>query len=325
MPRINAMARLCAIALLVIVAESCSSDATRTPTSGAVVGDGVRMDLSSLSSSNFQQCANGKDGGLPCSWINGVLNDSKSDYREGDVIAQRMVISGLTVGHTYRLAFDWGWEKAINPGHMNYDFLAGWNTTLGALAVVCRDLPSNNDYLGVCNTNATVLASHLGADSISAVIPDAVFTTNAPLGLTAELQAAIDRFQTIRGADAVRMTVLGGSFPGNAFENAAYSVSGDNVTGRFTVRFVARRATTREEIDAAVEEAANGALKGVLGINTQPLVSIDFNHNPLSSIYDATQTRVMGDTLVKVLAWYDNEWGFSNRMLDMTLAFAAAR
>src|SRR5687767_14973387 len=89
--------------------------------------------------------------------------------------------------------------------------------------------------------------------------------------------------------------------------------------------FVARRATTREEIDAAVEEAANGALKGVLGINTQPLVSIDFNHNPLSSIYDATQTRVMGDTLVKVLAWYDNEWGFSNRMLDMTLAFAAAR
>ena len=89
--------------------------------------------------------------------------------------------------------------------------------------------------------------------------------------------------------------------------------------------FVARRATTKEEIDAAVNEAASGDLKGVLGVNTQPLVSIDFNHNPLSSIYDATQTRVMGDTLVKVLAWYDNEWGFSNRMLDMTLAFAAAR
>ena len=88
--------------------------------------------------------------------------------------------------------------------------------------------------------------------------------------------------------------------------------------------FVAKRATTKEEIDAVVDEAANGALKGVLGVNTQPLVSIDFNHNPLSSIYDATQTRVMGDTLVKVLAWYDNEWGFSNRMLDMTLAFAAA-
>ena len=89
--------------------------------------------------------------------------------------------------------------------------------------------------------------------------------------------------------------------------------------------FVAARATSKEEIDAAVTEAANGALKGVLGINHDPLVSIDFNHNPMSSIYDATQTRVMEGTLVKVLSWYDNEWGFSNRMLDMTLALVNAR
>jgi glyceraldehyde 3-phosphate dehydrogenase len=89
--------------------------------------------------------------------------------------------------------------------------------------------------------------------------------------------------------------------------------------------FVAKRATSNAEIDAAVREASEGALKGILGINTKPLVSIDFNNNPLSSIYDATQTRVMEGTLVKVLSWYDNEWGFSNRMLDMTLAFAKAR
>jgi len=88
--------------------------------------------------------------------------------------------------------------------------------------------------------------------------------------------------------------------------------------------FVAKRATSKDEIDAAVKAASEGALKGILGINKKPLVSIDFNHNPLSSIYDATQTRVMDDTLVKVLSWYDNEWGFSNRMLDMTLAFAKA-
>ncbi len=86
--------------------------------------------------------------------------------------------------------------------------------------------------------------------------------------------------------------------------------------------FVAKRATSAKEIDEAIEEAANGKLKGILGINRKPLVSIDFNHNPLSSIYDATQTRVMGGTFVKVFSWYDNEWGFSNRMLDMTLAFA---
>jgi glyceraldehyde 3-phosphate dehydrogenase (phosphorylating) len=85
--------------------------------------------------------------------------------------------------------------------------------------------------------------------------------------------------------------------------------------------FVAKRETSAKEIDAAIDEAANGKLKGILGVNRKPLVSIDFNHNPLSSIYDATQTRVIG-TLVKVFSWYDNEWGFSNRMLDMTLKFA---
>ncbi|WHZ20424.1 MAG: NAD-dependent glyceraldehyde-3-phosphate dehydrogenase [Rhodanobacteraceae bacterium] len=89
--------------------------------------------------------------------------------------------------------------------------------------------------------------------------------------------------------------------------------------------FVAQRATTKDEIDAAITEAANGKLKGVMAVNTKPLVSVDFNHNPASCTYDATQTRVMGGTLVKVLGWYDNEWGFSSRMLDMTEAFANAR
>jgi glyceraldehyde 3-phosphate dehydrogenase len=85
--------------------------------------------------------------------------------------------------------------------------------------------------------------------------------------------------------------------------------------------FVAQRETSAKEIDAAIDEAANGKLKGIIGVNRKPLVSVDFNHNPLSSIYDATQTRVMG-TLCKVFSWYDNEWGFSNRMLDMTVKFA---
>ena len=89
--------------------------------------------------------------------------------------------------------------------------------------------------------------------------------------------------------------------------------------------FVAARNTSKEEIDAAINEAANGPLKNILAVNTKPLVSIDFNHNAHSSIYDSTQTRVMGGTLVKVLSWYDNEWGFSNRMLDMTKALMAAK
>jgi glyceraldehyde 3-phosphate dehydrogenase len=82
--------------------------------------------------------------------------------------------------------------------------------------------------------------------------------------------------------------------------------------------FSPSKKTTAEEINAEIEKAANGSLKGVLGYSTAPLVSIDFNHNPHSSVFDATQTRVMeGGNFVKILSWYDNEWGFSNRMLDV--------
>lgn len=88
--------------------------------------------------------------------------------------------------------------------------------------------------------------------------------------------------------------------------------------------FVAKRATTKEEINEALKNASNGALKGVLGYNSAPLVSIDFNHNPASSIFDSTQTRVNG-SLVKVFSWYDNEWGFSHRMFDTAYAMMTAK
>ena len=86
--------------------------------------------------------------------------------------------------------------------------------------------------------------------------------------------------------------------------------------------FVAKKKTTVEEVNAAVKQAADSDLKGVLEYSTEPLVSSDFNHNPASSIFDSTLTRVSDGTLVKVSSWYDNEWGFSNRMLDVAVAFA---
>ncbi|HZS66008.1 MAG TPA: type I glyceraldehyde-3-phosphate dehydrogenase [Burkholderiales bacterium] len=86
--------------------------------------------------------------------------------------------------------------------------------------------------------------------------------------------------------------------------------------------FVAKKKTTVEEVNAAVKQAAEGDLKGILEYSTEPLVSSDFNHNPASSIFDATITKVSDGTLVKVYSWYDNEWGFSNRMLDVAVAFA---
>jgi glyceraldehyde 3-phosphate dehydrogenase len=90
--------------------------------------------------------------------------------------------------------------------------------------------------------------------------------------------------------------------------------------------FTAKRATTVEEVNAVIKAAAgSGDLKGVLEYNDAPLVSVDFNHNPASSIFEATLTKVTGGTLVKALAWYDNEWGFSNRMLDTTIALMNAK
>jgi glyceraldehyde 3-phosphate dehydrogenase len=89
--------------------------------------------------------------------------------------------------------------------------------------------------------------------------------------------------------------------------------------------FEAGRATTNQEIDDAVKKASQGALKGVLEFVDEPLVSSDFNHNPASSLYDSSLTKIIDGKLVKVCSWYDNEWGFSNRMLDTTLAFAAAK
>jgi glyceraldehyde 3-phosphate dehydrogenase len=88
--------------------------------------------------------------------------------------------------------------------------------------------------------------------------------------------------------------------------------------------FIAGRTTTVDEVNEIMKNAADGELKGVLEYSDGPLVSIDFNHNPASSSFDATLTKVMGGRLVKVLSWYDNEWGFSNRMIDTTIALMNA-
>lgn len=88
--------------------------------------------------------------------------------------------------------------------------------------------------------------------------------------------------------------------------------------------FIAKRATSVDEINQIMKAASEGAMKGILDYNTAPLVSVDFNHNPASSTFDSTLTKVAGN-LVKVSSWYDNEWGFSNRMLDTTVALMNAK
>ncbi|HEV7255353.1 MAG TPA: type I glyceraldehyde-3-phosphate dehydrogenase [Mesorhizobium sp.] len=88
------------------------------------------------------------------------------------------------------------------------------------------------------------------------------------------------------------------------------------------LKFIAKRATTKEEINEAIKAAADGPLKGVLGYTNHPNVSVDFNHDPHSSVFHMDQTKVMDGSFVSILSWYDNEWGFSNRMADTAVAFA---
>ena len=115
------------------------------------------------------------------------------------------------------------------------------------------------------------------------------------------------------------LPALKGKFDGFSLRVPTMNVSLVDLT------FTAERATSKEEINELMVAASQGALKGVLAVNTEPLVSMDFNHDSHSSIFDATQTRVIDGTLVKVLAWYDNEWGYSCRMLDAARALVEAK
>ena len=101
-------------------------------------------------------------------------------------------------------------------------------------------------------------------------------------------------------------------------DGSAIRVPTPNVS-MIDLKCVLAKSVTEDDVNSAMHAAASGALKGVLAVNELPLVSIDFNHNPASSTFDATQTKVLEGDFVRVLSWYDNEWGFSNRMLD-TLA-----
>lgn len=158
--------------------------------------------------------------------------------------------------------------------------------------------------------------------TIHAYTNDQVLTDVYHSDLRRARSATMSQIPTKTGAAAAVGLVLpelAGKLDGYAMRVPTINVSTVDLT------FVAERATSKEEIDKILKEASEGELKGILAYNDEPLVSIDFNHDPASSTYDAGLTKVMEGTLVKVCAWYDNEWGFSNRMLDTALALVNAK
>ena len=182
-----------------------------------------------------------------------------------------------------------------------------------------------------CTTNCLaplvkVLHENIGVEqgtmtTIHAYTNDQVLTDVYHTDLRRARSATMSMIPTTTGAAAAVGLVLpelNGKLDGYSMRVPTINVSVVDLT------IIAARETTVDEINSLMKTAADGEMKGVLAYNDKPLVSIDFNHDPASSTYDSTQTRVLGGKLVKVIAWYDNEWGFSNRMLDTTVALMNA-
>jgi glyceraldehyde 3-phosphate dehydrogenase len=181
--------------------------------------------------------------------------------------------------------------------------------TTNCLAPIAKPL---NDAIGIVNGLMT---------TIHAYTNDQVLTDVMHEDLRRARSATMSMIPTKTGAAvAVGLVLpeLNGKLDGYAMRVPTINVSVVDLT------FIAARDTTVEEINKVLKDASEGALKGILDYNTAPLVSVDFNHNPASSTYDETLTKVSG-RLVKVSSWYDNEWGFSNRMLDTTMALMNAK
>ena len=199
----------------------------------------------------------------------------------------------------------------VNHNVLKSDFtvISNASCTTNCLVPVVKVL---HDKIGVVNGIMTTIHSYTN---------DQVLTDVYHSDLRRARSATMSQIPTKTGAAAAVGLVLPelkGKLDGYSIRVPTINVSLVDLT------FTARRATSVEEVNQALQQAAAGPLKGILAYNDAPLVSSDFNHDPHSSIFDATLTKIIDGTLVKVFAWYDNEWGFSNRMIDTTLAWARA-
>jgi glyceraldehyde 3-phosphate dehydrogenase len=177
--------------------------------------------------------------------------------------------------------------------------------TTNCLSPVAKAL---NDAIGIKRGFMTTIHSYTGDQPTLDTMHKDLYRARA---------AAMSMIPTSTGAaKAVGLVLpeLNGKLDGVAIRVPTPNVSCVDLT------FEAARDTTIEEINAAVQSAAEGAMKGVLGYTDDPLVSMDFNHDPHSSVFASEQTKVMDGNMVRILTWYDNEWGFSNRMADTAVA-----
>jgi len=240
----------------------------------------------------------GVDIALECTGIFTARDKAAMHLEAG---AKRVLVSAPSDGADLTVVY------GVNHNKLTKDHLVVSNAscTTNCLSPVAKVL---NDAIGIEKGMMTTIHSYTGDQPTLDTMHKDLYRGRA---------AAMSMIPTSTGAaKAVGLVLpeLNGKLDGFAMRVPTPNVS------VVDLKFIAKRATSKDEINEAIRAAAEGPLKGVLGFTNDKNVSIDFNHDPHSSIFHMDQTKVMDGTLVSVLSWYDNEWGFSNRMGDTAVA-----
>ena len=240
----------------------------------------------------------GVDVALECTGIFTSKEKASSHLKAG---AKRVLISAPADGVDLTVVY------GVNHDRLTKDHLVVSNAscTTNCLAPVAKVL---NDSIGIDKGFMTTIHSYTNDQPSLDQVHKDLYRARA---------AAVSMIPTSTGAaKAVGLVLpeLAGRLDGVSIRVPTPNVS------VIDFKFVAKRTTTKDEVNGAVKRAADQQMKGILGYTEQPNVSIDFNHDPHSSVFHMDQTKVMDGTFVRVMSWYDNEWGFSNRMADTAVA-----
>jgi glyceraldehyde 3-phosphate dehydrogenase len=242
----------------------------------------------------------GVDVALECTGIFTARDKAATLLAAG---AKRVLVSAPSDGADLTVVY------GVNHGKLTKEHLVVSNAscTTNCLAPVAKVL---NDAIGIDKGIMTTIHSYTGDQPTLDTMHKDLYRGRA---------AALSMIPTSTGAaKAVGLVLpeLNGRLDGFALRVPTPNVS------VVDLKFIAKRATTKDEVNAAIKAAADGPLKGILGYTEEKLVSSDFNHDSHSSVFHMDQTKVLDGTLVSILSWYDNEWGFSNRMADTAIAIA---
>jgi glyceraldehyde 3-phosphate dehydrogenase len=270
----------------------------------------VKGDAISIGSDQFKVTAIKDPGQLPwkdlgvdiameCTGIFTARDKAAAHLAAG---AKRVIVSAPSDGADFTVVYGVNHDK-LTKDHM---VISNASCTTNCLAPVAKVL---NDVIGIEKGMMTTIHSYTGDQPTLDTMHKDLYRARA---------AALSMIPTSTGAaKAVGLVLpeLKGKLDGFAMRVPTPNVS------VVDLKFIAKRKTTKEEVNEAIINASNGALKGILGTTARPNVSVDFNHDPHSSIFHLDQTKVMDDNFVQILSWYDNEWGFSNRMGDTAVHF----